>query len=117
MAQHALFDNTRTQNQWIADAKFLRQITEHFASAAEQLDISADNGKAVFTSFTAKVSRGNGVLILNDDIHASIYLTKLIGFLRNSQTACSYVGSTRYKRLRGLYRRGQTPRGYNSERL
>jgi cell cycle checkpoint control protein RAD9A len=65
MAQHALFDNTKTQNQWIADAKFLREITEHFAPAAEQLDISSENGKALFTNFTAKVSYGNGMMILD----------------------------------------------------
>lgn len=65
MAQHALFDNTRTQNQWTADAKFLREIIEHFAPAAEQLDISSDSGKAAFTSFTAKVSHGNGMTIVD----------------------------------------------------
>ena len=74
VAQHALFDNTRTRNQWIADSKLLRQMIEHFASAAEQLDISSDNGRAVFTSFTAKVSHGNGMIFLA----AFIDLAKLI---------------------------------------
>ncbi|KAK2759431.1 hypothetical protein FQN54_002909 [Arachnomyces sp. PD_36] len=70
MAQHALFDNTRTQNQWVVDARFLREIIEHFAPAAEQLDISGDNGKAVFTSFTSRISHGNE--ILKQPVHTSV---------------------------------------------
>lgn len=58
--QHALFDKSRTQNQWVIDSKFLREIVEYFGPTAEQLDIYTDNGKAVFTSFTTKVTNGKG---------------------------------------------------------
>lgn len=84
MAQHALFDNTRTQNQWIADAKFLREIIEHFAPAAEQLDISSDGGKAAFTSFTAKVTQGTGMAIVDNDLRCLCSLIELTGALRDS---------------------------------
>lgn len=58
--QHAVFDKRGAVNQWTADPRFLKQITEHFSLSAEQLDMYSDSGKAVFTSFTAKVMDGKG---------------------------------------------------------
>jgi cell cycle checkpoint control protein RAD9A len=59
--QHALFDRAMTQNQWTLDSRLLREIIEHFAPSAEQLDLSSENGRAVFTSFTTKITNGKGV--------------------------------------------------------
>jgi len=58
--QHAVFDRTKTKNQWAIESKFLREIIEHFSPSAEQLDIYSENGKAIFTSFTTKVTDGKG---------------------------------------------------------
>jgi cell cycle checkpoint control protein RAD9A len=46
---------------WIADPRFLKQVIEHFSLSAEQLDMYSDSGKAVFTSFTTKVTEGKGM--------------------------------------------------------
>ncbi|EEP77367.1 predicted protein [Uncinocarpus reesii 1704] len=61
--QHAVFDKSKAQNQWVIDSKFLRGIVEYFGPTAEQLDMFTDNGKAVFTSFTTKVANGKGRVI------------------------------------------------------
>lgn len=59
--QHALFDQSRVQNQWKIEAKILREIIDHFSPSAEQLDIYPDTTKAIFTSFTNKISDGRGI--------------------------------------------------------
>lgn len=56
--QHALFDKSKTQNQWSIDSKYLREIIDHFAPTAEQLDIFSENNRVVFTSFTTKLVDG-----------------------------------------------------------
>ena len=58
--QHALFDKSKTQNQWAVESKFLREIIDHFGPSAEQLDIHAESNRAMFTSFTQKVTNGKG---------------------------------------------------------
>lgn len=58
--QHAVFDRSKTTNQWTADPRFLKQIIDHFSMSAEQLDICAEAGKATFTSFTTKITEGKG---------------------------------------------------------
>jgi cell cycle checkpoint control protein RAD9A len=63
--QHAIFDKARSRNQWKIESKFLREIIEHFSHSAEQLDIYPDGSKAVFTSFTTKVTDGGGSNVLN----------------------------------------------------
>lgn len=60
--QHAVFDQRNATNQWTADPRFLKQIVEHFSVSAEQLDMCADGERAVFTSFTTKVTEGTGML-------------------------------------------------------
>jgi cell cycle checkpoint control protein RAD9A len=62
--QHAVFDRARSRNLWTIESRFLREIIDHFSPSAEQLDIYPDGGKAVFTSFTAKVTDGKGNLDL-----------------------------------------------------
>ena len=59
--QHAVFDRSKTTNQWTADPRFLKQIIDHFSLSAEQLDICAESGKATFTSFTTKITEGKGM--------------------------------------------------------
>ncbi|KAL2002660.1 hypothetical protein VTN02DRAFT_6270 [Thermoascus thermophilus] len=68
--QHAVFDRTKTRNQWAIESKFLREIIEHFSPSAEQLDVYSENGKAVFTSFTTKVTDGKE--ILKQPVHTSV---------------------------------------------
>lgn len=55
---HALFDRTSATQGWKISSRVLREYVEYFAPKAEQLDLYADNGKAVFTSFTEKVDDG-----------------------------------------------------------
>ena len=61
-AQHAIFDRSKTTNQWSIEPRFLREITDHFSPSAEQLDIYSEAGKAIFTSFTTKIAEGKGML-------------------------------------------------------
>jgi cell cycle checkpoint control protein RAD9A len=39
----------------------VKEITDHFSPSAEQLDIYSDGGKAIFTSFTTKITDGQGL--------------------------------------------------------
>ena len=59
--QHAIFDRTRSRNQWALESKLLREIIDHFSPSAEQVDIYPDNEKVVYTSFTTKISDGKGI--------------------------------------------------------
>ena len=59
--QHALFDRATTQNQWAIDSRLLREIIEYFGTTAELLDLSSENGRALFTSSTTKATSGKGV--------------------------------------------------------
>lgn len=58
--QHAIFDRSTTTNQWSIEPKFLREIADHFSPSAEQLDIHPEGDKAIFTSFTTKITEGKG---------------------------------------------------------
>ncbi|KAK2753388.1 hypothetical protein FQN55_003517 [Onygenales sp. PD_40] len=68
--QHAIFDKSKTENQWAIDSKFLREIIDHFSPSAEQLDVFSENHRAVFTSFTTKVVDGKE--ILKQPVHTSV---------------------------------------------
>lgn len=59
---HALFDRTTATQGWRISARVLREYIEYFASKAEQLDLLAQEGKAIFTSFTEKIQDGKGAL-------------------------------------------------------
>ncbi|KAJ5604737.1 Rad9/Ddc1 [Penicillium lagena] len=72
--QHAVFDRTKALNQWTADPRFLRSIIDHFSFSAEQLDMYSDSGKAVFTSFTTKITEGKEVL--KHPVHTSVAIDK-----------------------------------------
>lgn len=57
---HALFDRTTATQGWRISARMLREYIEYFASRTEQLDLLAQEGKAIFTSFTEKIQDGKG---------------------------------------------------------
>ena len=59
--QHAVFDKSKATNQWTADPRFLRQMIDHFSLTAEQLDMSSNSERALFTSFTTKIMEGKGM--------------------------------------------------------
>ena len=59
---HALFDRTAATQGWKISARVLREYIEYFGPKTEQLDLLAQEGKAIFTSFTEKVSDGKGKL-------------------------------------------------------
>ncbi|CAG7926066.1 unnamed protein product [Penicillium olsonii] len=58
--QHAVFDKSKATSMWAADPGFLKNLIEHFSLSAEQLDMYSDSGRAVFTSFTTKITEGKG---------------------------------------------------------
>lgn len=61
--QHATFDRSNTTNQWCIEPKFLKEITDHFSLSAEQLDIFSAHDKAIFTSYTTKITDGKGKVL------------------------------------------------------
>ncbi|KAJ5352957.1 Rad9/Ddc1 [Penicillium brevicompactum] len=73
--QHAVFDKSQATSMWAADPRFLKNLIEHFSLSAEQLDMYSDSGRAVFTSFTTKVTEGKEVL--KHPVHTSVATDKL----------------------------------------
>ncbi|RPA98698.1 Rad9-domain-containing protein [Choiromyces venosus 120613-1] len=59
---HAVFDKDAARNMWVVKGRLLREFMEHFGPKAEQLDISGENGRAAFTSFTEKLVDGKEIL-------------------------------------------------------
>ncbi|KAF2487848.1 Rad9-domain-containing protein [Neohortaea acidophila] len=59
---HALFDRTAATQGWKISARVLREYIEYFGPKTEQLDLLAQDGKAIFTSFTEKIQNGKEVL-------------------------------------------------------
>ncbi|KAK4494038.1 hypothetical protein PRZ48_015225 [Zasmidium cellare] len=59
---HALFDKTAATQGWRISSRVLREYIEYFGPKTEQLDLLAQDGKAVFTSFTQKIQDGKEVL-------------------------------------------------------
>jgi cell cycle checkpoint control protein RAD9A len=57
---HALFDRTAATQGWRISSRVLREYIEFFGPRTEQLDLLAQEGKAIFTSFTEKISDGKG---------------------------------------------------------
>ncbi|CRL18477.1 Rad9 [Penicillium camemberti] len=72
--QHAVFDKSKATSMWTADPRFLKQLIEHFSLSAEQLDMYSDSGRAVFTSFTTKITEGKEVL--KHPVHTSVAADK-----------------------------------------
>ncbi|OQE27894.1 hypothetical protein PENFLA_c005G05295 [Penicillium flavigenum] len=72
--QHAVFDKSKATSMWTADPRFLKQLIEHFSLSAEQLDMYSDSGRAVFTSFTTKITDGKEVL--KHPVHTSVAADK-----------------------------------------
>ena len=57
---HALFDRTAATQGWKIGSRVLREYIEFFGANTEQLDLLAQEGKAIFTSFTEKIMNGKG---------------------------------------------------------
>ncbi|KAI9368498.1 Rad9-domain-containing protein [Aspergillus egyptiacus] len=74
MVQHAIFDRSMATNEWSIEPKFMKEITDHFSPSAEQLDIYAESTKAIFTSFTTKLTDGKEVL--KQPVHTSVAIDK-----------------------------------------
>ncbi|KKK15089.1 DNA repair protein [Aspergillus rambellii] len=72
--QHAVFDRSKATNEWSIEPKFLKEITDHFSPSAEQLDIYSESTKAIFTSFTTKITDGKE--ILRQPVHTSVAIDK-----------------------------------------
>lgn len=58
---HALFDRAAASQGWRIYARTMRDYIEYFGPKTEQLDLLAQDGKAVFTSFTEKIQDGKGM--------------------------------------------------------
>ncbi|KAK1148627.1 hypothetical protein N8T08_008512 [Aspergillus melleus] len=114
-AQHAIFDRSKTTNQWSIEPRFLGEITDHFSPSAEQLDIYSEAGKAIFTSFTTKIAEGKEVLkqpvhtavaiekkdfeqfLAQDGIHLAISLKDFKAVIAHAETAGAII-TARYTR-------------------
>ncbi|KAF2644848.1 hypothetical protein P280DRAFT_495991 [Massarina eburnea CBS 473.64] len=60
---HALFDRNVAKNRWSMQAGAMKEYIEYFGTKTEMLDIFAgEDGRAVFKSYTEKVSNGKEVL-------------------------------------------------------
>lgn len=60
---HALFDRNAARNRWSMHSGAMKEYIEYFGTKTEMLDIFAgDDGRAVFKSYTEKISNGKEVL-------------------------------------------------------
>ena len=57
---HALFDKHKARNQWRIGAHILKSFSEYFGPKTEQLDIYSEGGRVTLTSYTEKITNGNG---------------------------------------------------------
>lgn len=57
-----VFDTDLARNRWTIGSRLMMEYMVHFGPKAEQFDISSDNGRASFTSFTEKVMEGREIL-------------------------------------------------------
>lgn len=57
---HALFDHTSAPQGWRISSRVLREYIEFFGPKTEQLDLVAEDGKVIFTSFTEEMKNGKG---------------------------------------------------------
>ncbi|KAK3679341.1 hypothetical protein LTR78_000902 [Recurvomyces mirabilis] len=69
---HALFDQSVAKQGWRVSSRVLREYIEFFGPKTEQLDLVAQEGKAIFTSFTEKIE--NGKLVLKQPLETAISL-------------------------------------------
>ncbi|KAH7139020.1 Rad9-domain-containing protein [Dendryphion nanum] len=60
---HALFDKNVALNRWTMAAAAIKEYIEYFGTKTEMLDIySGDDGRAVFKSYTEKITNGKEIL-------------------------------------------------------
>ena len=58
---HALFNQNAAKNTWTISASALRSFAEYFGAKTEHLDISTENGRTTFMSYTEKLMNGKGL--------------------------------------------------------
>ncbi|KAI5286875.1 hypothetical protein KEM54_006441 [Ascosphaera aggregata] len=102
--QHAIFDSNKVENRWWLDSQVLREIMDHFGTNAEQLDIYCKNELAVFTSFTTKVTDGQGekrvIEILRHPVHTSVAIdTRDFDYLNVEQNLHAAVSAKDFKAI------------------
>ncbi|RPA75894.1 hypothetical protein BJ508DRAFT_417901 [Ascobolus immersus RN42] len=56
------FDRETAANHWQIESGMLKEYLEHFGPKADQLDISVEGDRAIFTSFTEKLVSGDEIL-------------------------------------------------------
>ncbi|CAI7600904.1 unnamed protein product [Penicillium pancosmium] len=91
--QHAVFDRSKTTNQWTADPRFLKQIIDHFSMSAEQLDICAEAEVLkypVHTSVTCDRKDFEEFLI-EENMHIAINLKDFKAVVAHAETANATV--------------------------
>lgn len=71
---HALFDKTSATQGFRISSRILREYSEHFGPKTEQLDMVAQEGKVVFTSFTEKSTDSKGTV---NQLARSFWLTSI----------------------------------------
>ncbi|KAK5118044.1 hypothetical protein LTR62_004090 [Meristemomyces frigidus] len=71
---HALFDRTVAKQGWRISSRVLREYIEFFGPKTEQLDLLAQEGKAIFTSFTEKIEDGKREEVLKQPLETAISL-------------------------------------------
>lgn len=64
---HALFDKAAATQGWRISSRMMREYIEYFGPKTEQLDLVAQDGKAIFTSFTEKIQDGKGKPLFHHD--------------------------------------------------
>ncbi|KAI6811627.1 Rad9-domain-containing protein [Hortaea werneckii] len=64
---HALFDRSSATQGWRISSRVLREYIEFFGPKTEQLDLVAENDKAMFTSFTEKTTNGKVITLHTAD--------------------------------------------------
>lgn len=67
---HALFDKAAATQGWRISSRVLREYSEYFGPKTDQLDLLAQEGKAIFTSFTEKIQDGKrrSILLSSTDL-------------------------------------------------
>ncbi len=109
---HALFNKNLAKNTWTLGANTLRSFVEYFGANTEYLDISSENGRATFMSYTEKVMNGRGMCLAL----SCPQMTQLIQY-RCLETTIADISHNRQSRFRELHSRGATTHRYKRQGL
>lgn len=87
----AIFDKGKAVNRWTGQAKMLRSYMEYFGPRTEQLDIYAEDGQVILTSYTEKIVHGKGL-----EPHEMLILSEAHSLNRSFEAAST--NSCHYRR-------------------